>query len=129
MSHDNDSKTERLILASKNHFSTVDTVSPTCENLSALPLLEGFGYKILIVDDSPYNLLVLGELLKDMPNVGIVDQALSGAIAISKVQNLYLKSYQVYDFILMDISMPIMDGPTTVAHLRELNESRKISLI
>jgi len=76
----------------------------------------------LIVDDSPYNLLVLDELLKDIPNVGKVDQALNGEIAITKVQNLYLNSYQVYDYILIDIAMPIMDGPTTVAHLRKLND-------
>ncbi len=59
-------------------------------------------FKILIVDDNPKNLQVLGNLLeKQQYNV---EYALSGKEALEWVNS------DQFDLILLDIMMPGMDG-------------------
>jgi CheY-like chemotaxis protein len=45
--------------------------------------------KILLVDDSPYNLFVLEELLHGIDGIGFTKQALNGEEAIEQVKALY----------------------------------------
>ncbi|MCT4646787.1 MAG: hybrid sensor histidine kinase/response regulator [Carboxylicivirga sp.] len=59
-------------------------------------------YKILIVDDAPKNLQVLGKSLKDIGYQ--VQFATSGLIALD-----WLKSH-TFDLVLLDVMMPEMDG-------------------
>jgi CheY-like chemotaxis protein len=59
-------------------------------------------FKILIVDDNPKNLQVLGNLLEK--NHYHVEYALSGSEALE-----WIKSEQ-FDLLLLDIMMPGMDG-------------------
>lgn len=40
------------------------------------------GFRVLIVDDAPYNLLVLEELLGDIKEINEVDKALNGEEAV-----------------------------------------------
>jgi len=64
--------------------------------------MEDKKFKILIVDDNPQNLQVLGNLLEK--NNYIVESAQSGRDALE-----WVKSY-AFDLILLDVMMPEMDG-------------------
>jgi len=76
---------------------------------------------ILIVDDTPENLRVLGELLRDRYNVRVAN---SGERALQVVA-----SPPRPDLILLDIMMPGMDGYECLRHLRANPETRDIPII
>ena len=63
---------------------------------------ESRALRILLVDDSPDNQVLIRSYLKQTPNR--LDIADNGAIALE----FFKKGY--YDLILMDVQMPIMDG-------------------
>lgn len=68
--------------------------------------------KILIVDDSAVNLSLMREM---MHRLGYeVDLAENGEIAVARVTETH------YDAILMDFSMPVMDGPTAAEKIRAM---------
>lgn len=68
---------------------------------------------ILLVEDHKLNQIVAGDLLKKWsPNIRI-DIAENGQEAI-----LALRKGKLYDIILMDISMPIMDGYEATTYIR-----------
>ncbi|MFU8773853.1 MAG: ATP-binding protein, partial [Anaerolineales bacterium] len=69
--------------------------------------------KILLVEDLEYNRDLAVELLTKYGHT--IDVAENGAEAVSMVQN------GAYDLVLMDIRMPVMDGLTATAHIRNLN--------
>jgi len=68
--------------------------------------------KILVVDDSPDNLLLIRRILKSTG--ADIDEAGDGIEAVSLVQN------GSYDLILMDVQMPNMDGYEAVQLLRAM---------
>ena len=68
--------------------------------------------KVLVVDDSPINLKVIGRTLE---HYGIdVDEANSGQKSIE------LCTQNVYDIIFMDQMMPVMDGVEAMNKIREI---------
>lgn len=83
--------------------------------------LQGYRAKILLVDDSPTNLRLLGEILS--PDYDILVAA-SGKIALEIVQDVELP-----DLILLDVNMPEMDGYATCQLLKEGNNTRNIPII
>lgn len=72
---------------------------------------------VLLVDDSPDNLLLLREYLKRTPY--IVDEAVNGAIAVARVKA------RKYDFIIMDLLMPEMDGFAAMREIRVWEDAHK----
>jgi len=77
--------------------------------------------KILLVDDSQTNLLVAGQMLK---NAGIdVSIASDGQQAISACER------QVFSMVLMDISMPIMDGVTACSKIKQLSNYQQTPIL
>ena len=68
---------------------------------------------ILLVDDNPINLKLLVTFMKkiELP----YDEAVNGQDALDK----FKASSRPFDFVLMDISMPIMDGMTSTRKIRE----------
>jgi CheY-like chemotaxis protein len=76
------------------------------EKLSALA-----GRRVLLVEDNKINRLVAGEILEQAGFV--VDSAANGQEALDAVGRV------AYDAVLMDVQMPVMDGYTATARIRE----------
>ena len=78
-------------------------------------------HTILIVDDTPQNLTVLGELLQPLYRVRAAN---SGERALRVAH-----SQPQPDLILLDVMMPGMDGYTVLDQLREAEDTRHIPVI
>jgi PAS domain S-box-containing protein len=72
------------------------------------------GLSVLLAEDNPTNRLVLGSSLQSFGM--IVTNVENGQQAVEQVQN-----DNVYDLIILDISMPVMDGLEAVGHIRKLS--------
>ncbi len=68
---------------------------------------------ILIVDDNPVNLLVAKKMVQKF--------GASVTTVESGIKSIELVKSNVYDMILMDIQMPVLDGHQTSRELRKLN--------
>ncbi len=79
------------------------------------------GQTLLIVDDTPENLAILGELLAPLYSVRVAN---SGARAI-----LAAERQPSPNLILLDILMPDMDGFAVLERLRENPQTRDIPVI
>ena len=70
-------------------------------------------FSILCVDDSTYNLFVIQELLKEVDPLMEVHTALNGQLALKKVlekkKNNEIGNKHTYDFIFLDLQMPVLD--------------------
>lgn len=70
------------------------------------------GKKILLVEDNAFNQMLAAELLEKIMDHPRITLALNGAEALEKAEE------EVFDLILMDIRMPVMDGFSATAALR-----------
>ncbi|ETR72842.1 MAG: hypothetical protein OMM_07307 [Candidatus Magnetoglobus multicellularis str. Araruama] len=77
--------------------------------------------KILIVDDTPVNIRVLVEALKDDYKLSI---ATNGKVALN-----YAMADQPPDLVLLDIMMPELDGYEVCKQLKEKEKTRDIPII
>ena len=82
------------------------------------------GKKILMVDDSKLNLKI-GVLLLQEQGM-IVDTASNGQLAVERIRE---KGVDAYDFILMDVQMPVMGGYEATGVLRKLPGGEKLKII
>jgi CheY-like chemotaxis protein len=69
--------------------------------------------KILLVEDVEINRMIVAGLLED--SGCIIDEAENGEAAV------YMAEKNTYDLILMDVSMPVMDGLTATREIRKFN--------
>ncbi len=81
---------------------------------------QGVGH-ILLVEDNEINQFIAAELLQKGGYT--VDIANHGQEALDMLKN------NVYDLVLMDIQMPILDGLTTTRKIREQDEFAKLPII
>lgn len=79
-------------------------------------------FKILIVDDNPQNIGVLGNILQEENYT--VGFALNGKKAIE-----ILQKNKKYDLVLLDINMPVMDGFETCRVIQEDPKLKEIPVI
>jgi two-component system sensor histidine kinase/response regulator len=70
------------------------------------------GARVLLVEDNDLNQEVANELLRDAGF--IVDLAGNGEIAVNMVKE------NIYDIVLMDMQMPVMDGVTATQEIRKI---------
>ncbi|WP_378187176.1 ATP-binding protein [Aquimarina sp. W85] len=115
------SQFEFSIKYKKSELKALDTTSVTATN--HLVDLNFNNMKILIVDDNKMNQFFMRQLFASWKIMtDIVD---NGKLAIEKL------NIQTYDLILMDMHMPVMDGPTTAQAIRKSPNSKfnKIPII
>lgn len=84
---------------------------PPAEPVNAPPLPTTRQLRVLLVEDSPDNQLLIRSYLKQTDHR--LDVADHGAIALEKFKNGH------YDLILMDMQMPVMDGYTATRAIRK----------
>jgi signal transduction histidine kinase/CheY-like chemotaxis protein len=74
------------------------------------------GPRVLLVDDDPYNILVLRNLL---PADVQAEEAVNGRAALECVARVRP------DIIFLDLQMPVMGGPEAIRQIRELQRTRE----
>jgi CheY-like chemotaxis protein len=79
------------------------------------------GARILLVEDNDLNQEVASEMLRDAGFV--VELAENGQIALDKVRTA------VYDIVLMDMQMPVMDGVTATLEIRKEPRFKELPIV
>ena len=74
------------------------------------------GRHLLLAEDNEINAMIAVEILQEMG--AEVDVAENGEVAVERFS---AQPAGHYDFILMDVQMPVMDGRTATRHIRALN--------
>jgi CheY-like chemotaxis protein/two-component sensor histidine kinase len=82
------------------------------------------GKKVLMVDDNVLNLKIA--MLQFQQQGMVVDTALNGKIAVDKIRE---NGIDAYDFVLMDVQMPVMDGYEATSVIRKLPNGDKLKII
>ncbi len=90
-------------------------------SVSAVPVEETRAATILIVDDRPENLAVLGEILQEKYRVLVANSG-------QRACHLFEANPEI-DLILLDVMMPEMDGYAVLACLKENSATRDIPVI
>jgi signal transduction histidine kinase/CheY-like chemotaxis protein len=73
-------------------------------------ILKQSNLRVLLVDDHPVNRQVASLFLRPF-NMRIVE-AVNGAEALAALER------ETFDVVLLDMHMPVMDGPTAIGHIR-----------
>ncbi len=82
------------------------------------------GCRILMAEDNELNAMIAKEILENMG--ASVDVAENGQVA---VESFVSHPENYYDFILMDVQMPVMDGRKAAGKIRELDRSDAKSIL
>ena len=78
------------------------------------------GIRVLVVDDHPAVRTALSEMLEDEDDVTVVGECEDGSQVVDAVARLHP------DVVLMDLSMPVMDGLAATEALHELPTAPRI---
>ncbi|KXI27033.1 response regulator [Paraglaciecola hydrolytica] len=98
----------------------VDLIDSSSTDSNLKPLLE---MRILVVDDNPINLTVAKSLLESQgANIVTVN---GGKEALFELENSLL----LFDLVLMDIQMPVMDGYETTRRIRAIDKFIHLPII
>ncbi len=82
------------------------------------------GKKVLMVDDNELNLKIGALQLKQQGM--IVDTALNGQTAVNMI---WENGVDTYDLVLMDVTMPVMDGYEATSIIRKLPGGNKLKIL
>ena len=90
-----------------------------------IPTAEKFkGKRVLLVEDNEMNREIATDILTEAGLV--VDEAEDGEIAVKKVAD---NGIEHYDFVLMDVQMPVMNGYEATKAIRALQDGGKLPII
>lgn len=78
------------------------------------------GIKVLLVNDSFHALDVMGKICRCDPMISVIATARNGIEAIKAIE------YSKPDVVVMDLTMPYMDGPTTI---RQIMQKKPIPIL
>ena len=84
------------------------------------------GARLLLVEDNDLNQQVAGEMLHDEGFE--VDVAENGLIAVDRVMKAH-HAGQLYDLVLMDMQMPVMDGVSATVELRRSLKAAELPIV
>lgn len=103
------------------HSASNEVVTPKNDYTQNIEQLKN--KRALLCDDVIFNNLIVQEILK---SIGIFSNAVSnGAEAIELIKSTEPGNF---DFIVMDISMPVMDGIEATKQIRKLKDKRKANI-
>jgi DNA-binding NarL/FixJ family response regulator len=81
------------------------------------------GIKTLVVDDSPFMLKILAQILKHAPNFDLVGTATNGCQALRQVSALSP------DLVLMDVHMPRLNGLQATQYIKQREHPATVVII
>lgn len=85
------------------------------------------GKRALLVEDNEMNREIARDILEDQ-NLKI-EYAEDGNVAVEMIKHLYEKGeYKYYDFILMDVQMPLLNGYEATKEIRKLEKGKNIHI-
>ncbi len=97
---------KELIMRALGIEGTPAALTPKVQSPEALPPL-----RLLLVEDAENNRMLMRSYLKQTPFT--VDEAENGQVALDKFRT------GLYDVVLMDMQMPVMDGYTATREIRQ----------
>ncbi|KAJ5660120.1 hypothetical protein N7507_006571 [Penicillium longicatenatum] len=100
--------------------AAVEEATPSFPAVDPTPSGEPKTMHVLIVDDNEINVKILVTFLRKMGCS--YETASNGLIALEK----YMASKKYFDFVLMDISMPVMDGLVSTKKIRQHEQETSI---
>jgi CheY-like chemotaxis protein/signal transduction histidine kinase/HAMP domain-containing protein len=122
----------KLMLGNEPKFKTKDKRQKSKDNEStegekvkitqkkAIPVgIDGLA-NVLIVEDNPDNMITIKAIVKKKYNIA---EAFDGEMGLKMAQS------QKFDLILLDMSLPKMDGKEVVKNLKSNNETKNIQII
>lgn len=104
----------------QENVGDLSTQSDSDEALRSIKQTLG-GSHILLVEDNQVNMEIASDLLMDVDVK--VTTASNGKEALEVLE------HSMFDAVLMDIQMPVMDGLTATQHIRKQQELRKLPVI
>ena len=79
--------------------------------------------RVILADDHPIVRKGLKKMVEEMPHITVVDEVGNGFELIEKVRN------NKYDLVILDISMPGLNGLDTINKLQSFNNAIKILIL
>lgn len=115
---------ETLPLSPVNQLRSLSPISTASRSRSySDPAEIHVGVRILVAEDVSYNLDMIVKMLNSM-NYKNIDTATDGKIALEKLNS------SIYDILLLDLKMPIVDGLGIAKHVKEtLKNKPKIAVL
>jgi|GEM_PF-4509168 DNA-binding NarL/FixJ family response regulator len=80
-------------------------------------------YRVVVADDAAGMRELMRTLLSLEPDFEVVGQAGNGAEAVALVAELEP------DLVVIDVSMPVLDGPAAIAQIRQLQPATKVAVL
>ena len=79
--------------------------------------------RVMVVDDTLTYRSIMSKVVQAMPSLQLVDTANNGQIALDKLAKAPV------DLVFLDVEMPVMDGITTLGHIKRLHPQIQVVFV